>query len=90
MTPPQDCPPAPSQGSTDFARAFEAVFVNYGYYKETKRYATDNGLDPQDIVRYVEGTLSPDERADVQSLISQSPWAVKQVAALVKKRRNPA
>jgi hypothetical protein len=89
MTPPIDSPLRPTpRGSASFDSSCDTAFVAYGHYKESARYAVDIGLGVLDIHRYVDGTLPVGERADVQSLIAKSPWAMRRVAALVKERRG--
>lgn len=70
----------------------DALFTKIGTtlnaHRQTYHYALEIGLRPTEILAYARGELVGEERDIVQSLISESPWALSRVVAIVKMRRT--
>jgi len=84
---PQD-PPVP--GPALFSHFVDQAFVVRGELSRTAAYALQTGVNPRDLIHYVQGVCTDPERREVEHLLAQSPWALSRVVALVKAKRNPA
>lgn len=82
---PQDPPPR----TGIFATLLESALVGRQSLQAQARHALDMGVRPIDIVRYVQGSLEPDERAAFQESMVHSLWALRRVSALTKAHRSP-
>ena len=80
-------PAAPKPRSTP--AAFEQLLRESFRVRDTPRHALLMGVNPEEIVRYVRGGLSPAERNELTTLLVRSDWAMNRVTALVKAARNP-
>jgi hypothetical protein len=85
---PQDPPTAPTPGP-EFAPSVDAAAVGLHVYKQTAHHALALGVRAADLVRYVSGDVTRDERKALQELLARSDWAMSRVVALTKARRNP-
>ena len=77
-------PPAPA----DFGSALNQSLTEIAAYTRSYHHALDIGVRPKELVSYVKGTLSAEERQKFQGLLARSPWAMNRVVALVKARRH--
>lgn len=81
---PQELPTNPMQ----FARAFDLAAETLVAARHHYEHALSLGIRPIDLVLYVKGALTPQERAEVTQQLVVSPWARLRVVALMKAKRD--
>lgn len=74
---------APAQFEAELSRTTAGLTA----YRMTYNHALDIGVRPRELVLYVQGKLDTGARVDFQGLLTQSPWALGRVVALVKAKR---
>jgi hypothetical protein len=81
-------PQAPQpESAAAFGSVIEHLLQKAAAFKQTYHHALSLGISPRDIVRYALCVLPPKERAQFESELVQSPWAMGRVVALVKLKR---
>jgi len=86
MTSPAANPPRPGA----FHTLVEDALLESAAIRNTASHALRNGVNPKEIVDYVNGQVSAIERSAIHEMLAREPWAMGRVVALVKARRNPA
>ena len=84
-------PQDPMRSTTSAPAQFEALLfkttAELTAYRKTSSHALDIGVRPRELVRYARGDLDEVARVDFQRLLTQSPWALGRVVAIVKAQR---
>jgi len=88
MTSPAAQPPR--RGTATFHTLIEESFRKETALRKTAGHALLTGVNPEEILDYVRGQVTPANRADVDQMLARSPWALGRVVALVKAKRDPA
>jgi hypothetical protein len=80
----------PQQGTAQFHTLLEESAREGIALRNTAGHALLVGVNPEEILDYVRGQVSPANRVDVDQMLARSPWALGRVVALVKAKRDPA
>jgi len=85
---PQDPPRDTKLGVATFETTIADAFVGLTTYRQSYLHAFDMGIRAPDILRYAFGKMPDEERSAFVASLSQSPWALGRVVAIVKAKRN--
>ncbi|MHC4180279.1 MAG: hypothetical protein ACYSWU_22470 [Planctomycetota bacterium] len=82
MTSPAANPPVPN---STFGPILDQAMRNLAEYRQTAAHALDLGVDPREIIDYARGR----QPAGIVTYLTQCPWVMDRVVALVKAARKP-